>query len=558
MAERHHEVLEVFQSIIGTISALKSYSNLLDLLKSLKNSVFELINSEIFLSGNQASGNFILNLLNTYLNSLKSLVSNPRPTKSSIKAEIFLVAEKIRLIVLSLPNAFNLPLDDFEFLPEDHPRRQALDSVSSTFTEDPEKISKQVAKFIKQYKQIKATFFVACKYKPSKARDLLTSSLLIYYSLFPKKCEKAFNKSNTTGKIDSLCQIWNVTETPVLKKLLPATFPSINYQKTIYIPRLTEKITEPHEKTTEPQHYIDLINQEPLLAGAKYTFDPDPQNLRVPILILSPSPLHKIQHEEFREGRNCCRPRLDEHIKYEKIIIHVHGGGFVGQSPFSHQNYTRAWANQLNVPVFSVEYRLAPQYKFPDGLDDVWQAYTWIVKYAHRYLGVVPHKIILAGDSAGGNFIIGVCIKAISCGFRLPDGLLLVYPAVNLDLEKISMGGFYSLEDPILNFHSFFLIIKAYLKDESQLKDYFVSPNNCKDSIISNFPQTKMMITLKDPLSSDGLRFADKLLRNGVNLEVYKYPEFIHGCMNMVHSNGIPIFTRFLTDSIELLKNLFN
>jgi len=200
----------------------------------------------------------------------------------------------------------------------------------------------------------------------------------------------------------------------------------------------------------------------------------------------------------------------------------------------------------------------APKNKFPDGLDDVWQAYTWIVKYAHRFLGIVPHKIVLAGDSAGGNFIIGICIKAISCGFRVPDGLLLVYPAVNFKFDLVSKGGFISLEDPILTFRNFVLIIDSYLKDPSQANDRFITPLYCEDSIIESFPRTKMMVTLNDPLCSDGLRFADKLLRNKVDLEVYKYPGFIHGCMNMVHSNGVPIFQRFLSDSIELLQKLFS
>ena len=63
----------------------------------------------------------------------------------------------------------------------------------------------------------------------------------------------------------------------------------------------------------------------------------------------------------------------------DKAIIHFHGGGFVAMDSASHQNYTRKWANELGVPVFSIDYRLAPKYPYPDFVNDCYQAYVWIV-----------------------------------------------------------------------------------------------------------------------------------------------------------------------------------
>lgn len=54
------------------------------------------------------------------------------------------------------------------------------------------------------------------------------------------------------------------------------------------------------------------------------------------------------------------------------MVLHIHGGGFVAMSSNSHQNYTRIWANELNIPVFSVDYRLSPESRFPDALNDCW------------------------------------------------------------------------------------------------------------------------------------------------------------------------------------------
>jgi hormone-sensitive lipase len=64
----------------------------------------------------------------------------------------------------------------------------------------------------------------------------------------------------------------------------------------------------------------------------------------------------------------------------DKIIIHVHGGGFISMSSSSHQCYTRIWANETGVPVFSIDYRLSPKWQFPAALNDVWQTYHFLLE----------------------------------------------------------------------------------------------------------------------------------------------------------------------------------
>lgn len=94
----------------------------------------------------------------------------------------------------------------------------------------------------------------------------------------------------------------------------------------------------------------------------------------------------KMDFESFVKGSG----KNDNEIKKElqEIIIHIHGGGFVSMSSGSHQNYTRRWANMLKRPVFSIDYRLAPEYPFPAALDDCWQFYNWIVAFGKDLLGI--------------------------------------------------------------------------------------------------------------------------------------------------------------------------
>ena len=76
----------------------------------------------------------------------------------------------------------------------------------------------------------------------------------------------------------------------------------------------------------------------------------------------------------------------------------------------SHQNYTRVWANELNVPIFSIDYRLAPKDPFPAALNDVWQVYYWLIEYGEAFLGIKPEKIFVS------HVYLGVVMRPISQG----------------------------------------------------------------------------------------------------------------------------------------------
>ena len=79
-------------------------------------------------------------------------------------------------------------------------------------------------------------------------------------------------------------------------------------------------------------------------------------------------------------------------------------------SSTSHQIYTRQVANMLFAPVFSIDYKLAPDYTFPAALNDVFQAYLHILQICEKVYNFSPRKIILMGDSAGGNLIAALTI----------------------------------------------------------------------------------------------------------------------------------------------------
>lgn len=149
-----------------------------------------------------------------------------------------------------------------------------------------------------------------------------------------------------------------------------------------------------------------------------------------------------------------------------KVVIHIHGGGFLTMSSGSHQVYTRTWANKLDCPIFSIDYRLSPEYKYPAAIDDVWQVYTWIVKYSFIQLGILPEKIVVVGDSAGGNLVAAITMLAIQYGYRRPDQLILAYPALVMSKSYVFPSMIYSLIDPILSTNFLEVCLESYLSEE--------------------------------------------------------------------------------------------
>ncbi|KAI2653008.1 Hormone-sensitive lipase [Labeo rohita] len=130
------------------------------------------------------------------------------------------------------------------------------------------------------------------------------------------------------------------------------------------------------------------------------------------------------------------------------LLIHFHGGGFVAQTSKSHENYLKSWSKDMNVPILSVDYSLAPEAPFPRALEECFYAYCWALKNCHL-LGSTAERVCLVGDSAGGNLCITVSMRAMSHGVRVPDGIVAAYPATLLTTDA-SPSRLLTLIDPLL------------------------------------------------------------------------------------------------------------
>jgi acetyl esterase/lipase len=121
-----------------------------------------------------------------------------------------------------------------------------------------------------------------------------------------------------------------------------------------------------------------------------------------------------------------------------RVVCHFHGGGFVAMKPKHHEDYLTVWAKKLKVPILSVNYQKAPEHPYPAGFNDCFDVYKALVESRGEIMGIaLPDSapalsIALVGDSAGGNFVAAVTLRAIHEGMRLPNGIHMIYPCLDM------------------------------------------------------------------------------------------------------------------------------
>lgn len=246
----------------------------------------------------------------------------------------------------------------------------------------------------------------------------------IYYFFCSKKAKNRAHLFYANPDVQTAISIWNIPDKTFVKGFMKMGYPCIKISKRIYLERTMESITL--ESIIE-EYKSGIINKKESLLNS-------PSDIQG----ACNRPLKSIYHR----GPNQVKVRLLSSIKLNEkmnskpisstLLIHIHGGGFISMSSFSHQCYTRLFAKRTNIPVFSIDYRLSPENPYPLGFDDCWQAYNWLLKNSLKYFGIDTKKVILTGDSAGGNLVSAITIACIKKGVRKPDGLFLMYPGMHL------------------------------------------------------------------------------------------------------------------------------
>ena len=210
------------------------------------------------------------------------------------------------------------------------------------------------------------------------------------------------------------------------------------------------------------------------------------------------------------------------------VILFFHGGGWVTESVENYQRVCARMAQSTGQIVASVEYRLAPEYRFPVGLMDCYAAAKAF--YTNRFLlNTDPDRITIMGDSAGGNLAAAVCMMARDRGEFYPKKQILIYPALN---------NCYTEESP---FESVKTNGTGYLLTAEKMEDYLKLYESCPEDRknpyfapilekdLRNMPDTLILTAEFDPLRDEGEAFGERLKAAGNRVEVHRIAGAFHG-----------------------------
>lgn len=202
------------------------------------------------------------------------------------------------------------------------------------------------------------------------------------------------------------------------------------------------------------------------------------------------------------------------------IFVFYHGGGYTIGDLDTHDEVCRQLALESGSTLMAVHYRLAPEYPFPAGIDDAWAALQWADANRAQLGGDADAKIVVGGDSAGGNFSAVMALMARDAGLDLA-AQLLVYPGVDMDDDSPSMtenGSGYILTDETMTWFR-----ECYAAD---LADWRASPLRA-ESLAGVAPA--VVVTAEfDPLRDQGMKYAARLEADGVEVTHTNYDGMVH------------------------------
>ena len=237
--------------------------------------------------------------------------------------------------------------------------------------------------------------------------------------------------------------------------------------------------------------------------------------------------------------------------KKNPLIIYFHGGGFVMGDLESHDLVCRHLCKETEATIIAVDYKLAPENKFPASITDTKDAIAEIIKDADN-LQIDKEKVILCGDSAGGALAAVGTIMSRDKIVPKIHGQILVYPWVDLTMCRKSMD--IDIEGMILNKDTIKYFADHYLNSYEEQVDWRASPILTPD--LSNLPPTYIFGAGLDPLVDEGDAYKRRLLSFGNEVHYRLFPGQMHAFLS--NSVQLPTALICLKEMSEAAKNIFS
>ena len=238
---------------------------------------------------------------------------------------------------------------------------------------------------------------------------------------------------------------------------------------------------------------------------------------------------YQIKSEDYNIPVRIFEPKKP---KNSDIILFFHGGGWVIGNINSYTRVCAMLANKTSRRVFSVDYRLAPEFPFPYAVEDCYRVAEEWIQYK-KLVDPGNARIILVGDSAGGNIAAAVSLMARDRGRFHIEKQILLYPSTYNDhSEKSPFGSIRENgRDYLLTSKRICEYIELYIKDPQDFNSPYFAPLLAED--LSNQPETLIITAEFDPLRDEGEAYGLKLKEHGNKVQVYRMKNGLHGFFSL-------------------------
>ncbi|CDO30308.1 alpha/beta hydrolase [Mycolicibacterium porcinum] len=232
------------------------------------------------------------------------------------------------------------------------------------------------------------------------------------------------------------------------------------------------------------------------------------------------------------------------------VLVYFHGGGFVLCDLDSHDSCCRRLANGIGAIVVSVDYRLAPEHPYPAAVDDALAATEWVAAHAGE-LGGDPARLVVAGDSAGGNLAAVVAMTARDRGGPTIAFQVLIYPVVD-QRRKSSLSSPHT-KSGVLTAEHMQWFTAQYLGDSGAQSEVSASPIL---GDMTGLPDGHVLTGALDPLCEEGEEYARMLAAGGAKVSVRRYDRGFHGFFNL--ADHLPAAAEATEDVCAVVRAALN
>jgi acetyl esterase len=233
------------------------------------------------------------------------------------------------------------------------------------------------------------------------------------------------------------------------------------------------------------------------------------------VLDLPRAALPRVEDLDVPLGDHACKARLyaPSHEKLP-VLLYLHGGGFTVGGLSTHDSLCRQLALRSQAAVLALDYRLAPEHRFPAAVNDAWEALRWLAQQGAAVLGLDANRLAVGGDSAGGTLAAVTAIQAAHAGLAI-RAQLLITPGTAANTNSAShhlfANGFLLDASTIAWFFDHYI-------DRHARGDWRYAPLNAPD--VDGVAPAVVVLAECDPLVDEGLAYADKLRAAGVPVEL--------------------------------------